>query len=750
LNKNKENNKNIIEFTCQIDREVYNSPDYKIYGVIVDKEKFPNLLYNQYGNVTIVGNIHDLQNGVTYHVKVKEVVHKKRGKQYEVINIKRDKPNNQAETKRFLYEILTHQQAETLLEAYPNIVDKIIKNDLDDVNLNLTKGIKEKTFEVIKRKVIDNFCLVDITEKYGGYGISLSMFKKLYDKYASVEKLEEELKKDPYKSLCGISGVGFTTADKIILSIPNEILEIDFDLKCSKQRMLSCILYLLEENEGEGNTKIEVKSLREQCKKLTPECIEYFVEIIKNNEDIYFDNTTKFISTKKAYETEKYISETIHAMLDSPRVYKFNWEYYNEIDGNKLTEQQLNALKNLCENNISLVSGYAGSGKSFTTQSIIRMLEDNGLTYKLMSPTGKAAKVLSSYTNRIATTIHRGLNYNPSLGWGYNKYNKLECDVIIGDEWGMVDIYLQKRLFEAIDISKTKVIFIQDPAQIPSVSSGNCSDNMIQSGIIPCTTLDKIFRYGEGGLYNVATKVRNGEYYIENESKVVQNFGTNKDYCLINLPQDKLTSGVIDLYEKLLQQGNTINDIMVLTHHNKGNFGSKVINNLIQERINPKENKKWIKHKDGYFVEGDKVLQIVNNYKAKSPYGHETEVMNGNTGIITNVTYNRIIVDFNGELIMYDQEELNQLLLGYVISMHRSQGDSAKIVIILTPDSHTFFITRNLLYTAITRTKQMCYHFTNPKLIKSSLKKSATKDRKTFLRELLLNQDIKGCANNEE
>lgn len=726
-----------IVFDCIVEREIYSSDNYKIYGVLIDEYKYPNITINKYGNVTIVGNFHKLEIGTRYLVTSKEAT-SKYGKQYEVINIKRDIPTSKEETAKFLYEILTFNQADTLLSVYPDIVNKIIEDDLDDVDLEKTKGIKEASFAKIKNKVIENFALVEIIDKYGGNGITISMLKKLYDKYSSVEKVEQELNKNPYKSLCNISGIGFIKADTIIQRLPCELVGKKEDILKSKQRMKACIEYTLAENEKNGNTKMNIINLRKQCIEMTPECINHFVEIIKDDTSIFLHKPTKAVARTKTYNSEVYVANTIKKMLKNPRIYDFDWRVYNEIDGISLTDQQLNVLKNLCENNISLLAGLAGSGKTFTLQALINILDDNNLTYLLMAPTGKAADVLAEYTNKDASTIHRGLGYNPAEGWMYNEDNKLEYDVIIVDETGMADIFLLRRLFEAIDTDKTKILFVQDPAQLPSVGAGNCSDDMIKSNVIPTTVLDKIFRYDEGGLYNVATNIRKGKYYIPKTDKKMVSFGEKKDYILLDIKQDDMVDAIVNLYEKLLTEGNTIDDIMVLSHHNKGEYGSKVLNKKIQDKINPiNDNKKSIRYGNTNYIVGDKVIQIENNYKAKDINGKDMPVYNGNTGIIKNIINKDIIIQFNKNLIVYGEDELKQLLLGYAMSIYKCQGDNSKNVIVITPKAHTFFINRNLLYTAITRTKEKCYHFSNKKLIKSALRKSATNERNTFLKELL-------------
>ena len=204
-------------FKGRIIRCAYNSENYKVYAVDVNREVYPNIKFTKYQTVSITGNLHDLGVGIEYEIKAIEE-NSKYGYGYKVTNIKRDKPNSSEDMYLFLQEILTPQQAKTLYDIYPTIVDKVIKNELDDIDLNKLKGIKEYTFNVIKNKIVENFCLVELVTEFQGL-ISLSMLKKLYEKYTSVQVVKNKLKTDPYKCLCGLARVGFKTADSILLEL---------------------------------------------------------------------------------------------------------------------------------------------------------------------------------------------------------------------------------------------------------------------------------------------------------------------------------------------------------------------------------------------------------------------------------------------------------------------------------------------------------------------------------------------------
>ena len=225
-----------------------------------------------------------------------------------------------------------------------------------------------------------------------------------------------------------------------------------------------------------------------------------------------------------------------------------------------------------------ILNGFAGSGKSATSAMIIKMLEDNNISYTLMAPTGRAAKVLSDYTGKPAATIHRGLGYMPKNRWGYDSECKLPFDVVLVDEFSMIDIFLFLHLCDAIDFSRTKLIVVGDSAQLPSVGPGNLLYDVINSFVIPTVTLNQIFRYAEGGLMKVATDVRNMKPYLYDLSNGMVKFG--KDYTFINANNEQAVKCAIGLYQKLLSQ-YVPEDILVLSAFNKGDCGTIAILSLI-------------------------------------------------------------------------------------------------------------------------------------------------------------------------
>lgn len=741
----------IVDFKCTPERLVYNSDDFKIYGCSVNSFEYPDIQINKYGLVTIKGNLSELNLGVEYIAKAKEVSDNY-GVGYEVINIKRDKPTTIAATRNFLYEILTPNQTDVLLEAYPDIVDRIMNNRLDDIDLSKTKGIKEYTFGVIKNKVIENFKLAEIVEEFRGL-FNLSTVKKLYDKYTSVDKIKEVIREEPYLCLCRLGGIGFKTADSLLLTIDKDgkecqktgkkpILFFGFDLITSYQRAKACVDYLLAENENNGNTYMNIGDLKKQFDTLVPEAKNNLPLILKGDNDIIFDRELLSVCKKQTYETEKYIAERINEGLRVHTKWDCDCSKFQELDGFRLTPEQCKTSQYMCENNIVLLIGYGGSGKSSSTQAFVNMLNHYNKKYLLLAPTGKAAKVLSSFTNEEAMTIHRGLGYMPPSDWCYNEENKFPYDVIIVDEFSMVDIFLFKHLLEAIDFSKTKLLLIGDDAQIPSVGAGNVLYDLIRSQMIPTITLDKVFRYGEGGLSTVATDTRTGTEYLDKSKSGMQVFGNDKSYIFMAIGQENIVPYTVKLYQSLLSKGYSMDDIAVLSAYNVGDYGTMVLNKEIQNAVNPNPDGKIV-FGDTEFRLNDIVMNYVNDYKAIK-YNEEhidekntTFIANGESGRVVKILKNAIVVDYDGTLIYIPKGSMKNIRLAYAISMHKSQGAQYKVVILLTPRAHTFMLNSNLLYVGESRAKKYCYHLGEARTVNLALKKKENFNRKTMLQEFL-------------
>lgn len=744
-------------FKCEIVRCTYNTPDFKIYACMVDKTKYPEIKQNKYQNVSILGELHDLIEGVEYEITATEQI-SKYGVSYKVLNLRRDLPTDTAGTYAFLSEILTENQATVLMENYPDIIQRVKNDDLDDIDLSKLKGIGKKSFEKIKDKIIINYCLMDLVAEFKNV-LSMTMIKKIYDKYSSIEKLKAKLKTEPYTTLTRISGIGFKTADTIVLEMQKEnVIDFGYDVKTSPDRCLSCILYLLEENEKEGHTKTNLAELRANILKIVPACADHFTDVIKS-EDIYYDKEIMDVSLSKTYDLECEIAYTILSNLKNPnKIWDFDIDKYRTVDGFNLSDEQMQILDVVCKNNIAILNGFAGSGKTASTKGLIKMFRDHNKSFVLLSPTGKAAKVLSENTGESASTIHRGLHYIPPNTWTYNAEHKLFTDIVIVDEFSMVDIHLFKRLLDAIDFEYTKLLIIGDNAQLPSVSCGNLLHDFMEANVIPTVTLTKIFRYSEGGLMKAATDMRCCKPYLSKDMKgKMTSFGDNKDYTFIDLPSDLIPQNAVALYKKLMDKGLDTEDIQVLTAKNISDCGTIVLNNMIQRVANSNYGSEVnMKIGDTTYYEGDLILQKVNNYDAELDIKHLSEeeieeyeyndatptafIANGETGVIREVYKTYVVIEFDGIFVKYYRNDMNMVGLGYCTTIHKSQGSSIKNVILCSPQSHIFMLNSNLLYVGLTRMKERCYHLGTLQSVNQATKKKANLSRNTFMQQLLTNK----------
>lgn len=749
----------IIEFKATPVKCLYNSENFKIYGCTVDSFKYPDVKINSYNNATIKGDIQELNLDCEYTIKGEEL-QDKYGISYKVINIKSDKPTTIESSRAFLSEILTYQQAQTLLSVYPDIIDRIINNRLSDIDLNKTKGIKEATFTKIKAKVIENFKLSELVEEFSGV-FSFSIIKKLYQTYPSVEKIRENLRKQPYKCLCRLGGVGFKTADELLLKVDTAskeriqnnqkpIIDFGFDLVSSYQRIEACALYILDENENEGNTYMDAKAFIKTCSDYVPEAKSHLATILKssvNSEDseIYCDIKHSCVSKAKTYYVEKAIANILSNAIKTKNIWdisNIDIEKYRQLDENTvLTDEQMQTIYNVCKNSVTILQGFAGTGKSSSVLALINLLKTLNKSSILLAPTGRASKILQKYTNHPASTIHRGLHFIPPNEWGYNEKSKLMEDIVILDETSMVDVYLFKHLLDAIDFTRTKLLIIGDNAQIPSVSCGNVLHDLINSEVIPTVYLTKVFRYGKGGLSTVATDIRESKMTFGNVPNI-QAIGEDKSCEFIPLVPERAVDKIIQIYQNLLSKGVSLKDIMLVVAQNKGKYGTQAINNQIQKVINPNSSQ-VITSGDTEYRIGDPIIQCVNDYKSQI-YSEEgmsddkvTFISNGGIGIIFKIMYSGIVVDFDDYRIYIPKEKFGNIKLAYAISIHKSQGGQARYVISFIPNTHTFMLNSNLLYVAVTRAKEKCYIISDLLTYSRAIKKKENFTRKTWLKDLL-------------
>lgn len=717
----------MVEFRGRVEKDIYVTPDFSIYAIEVtdgrDKVKL-----NQYGNVTILGNLPILDFNTEYIIKGTEDWNAQyKNFQYKVKKIYPMIPKGVDETEYFLRKVLTPLQAQEVIKHYPNIIDLVMNGKEKEINTDKLYNIGKKRIKSVYKKIKEHYVYMELYNEFSDFDLSTNVIEQMYEKHGSAEKVIEWFYNNPYQSLCSLDRVGFKRADKMILkAMPDKINSYD--------RCINCVIYIVEQDELNGNTVMSLSAIKKELSKMAPETIDHLNAVV---EDEVFIKVGNFIGKKETFEIEKYIAKTLIGVINDNNT---EWTYdLDRLDGS-LTGEQTQAVSNVLKHNISVLAGYAGSGKTHTTKTIVNILDELRLKYLLSSPTGKASKILSTYTDREATTIHRMLGYKNG-GFEYNEKNKLYADLIIIDEFSMVDIDLFTAVLKAIDFSRTKLLLILDPAQIPSIGAGNIGYDIIQSKLVPVTTLTKIFRYGEGGLMNVATNVRNGSKYFDNLKDGYNPFGANKDYVFAKYTQESAIPQIIKLYKGMLDKGKDYRDIVITMAMNKGDYGTIAINEKIQTMLlkmggylSPSNPIKY--GKQTYYI-GDRVMQTKNNYTTENTDGIKTPIFNGNIGIIKEYDGKYIIIDFDGEMIVYTRDMLNDVSLAYAINFYKMQGSQSPYVIVFTPKAHTYMMNRNLLYTALTRTSKQCFHFGTERITMIALKKSITFQRNTLLTKLM-------------
>ena len=474
-------------------------------------------------------------------------------------------------------------------------------------------------------------------------------------------------------------------------------------------------------------------------------------------DDAALDDELETVSLVTTYKKELRILEKLKEGVAANIDWKYEGGLVTTVDGQELTEEQIQTQKEILENNIVLLTGSAGSGKSFSMKAMIKMLDNANKSYILLSPTAKAAKVLSSATERSASTIHRGLGVVPfgngSYHFLHNEANPLLFDLVIVDEFSMVDTDLFYNLLKAIDFEHTKLLLIFDPAQLASVGPGNISYDMVSSGLFKTVALNKIFRYSEGGLITVATDTRNCKRFLPNSARYeTTKFG--KSFVFVPEDNESVVDCAVQLYATLLNRGNTFDDTILLSAQNKGPQGTVCINEKIQNQINPQPEEQRItfgaEDNQVEYRLDDIIIQTMNDYNSivcdengnydEDENGEPKNTMliaNGETGRIVKVDKGFVVIKYGDYFIYRDKMQLMRTQLGYAISCHRSQGSGYKNVIIVAPSSHTWQLNSNLLYVGFTRAKEHCWCLGDADAVNRAVGKKMEVKRMTNLSILL-------------
>ena len=668
--------------------------------------------------ITCVGIFHGVSEGECLELSGEYTTHPSYGRQFKAASFQVKPPEDMVSVERYLasgaIKGIGAALAARIVRKFREDTIRIIEEEPE--RLAEVKGISQRKAMEIAEQAEGKRELRQAMIFLQQYGISQTLAAKIYKAYG--QELYGILQENPYRLADDIQGVGFRIADEIASRIG---IHTDSDF-----RIRSGILYTLVQASSEGHTCLPAELLAQRASELlgvAPEHIEkhYMDLAIAGKLMIKEGEGRHSIFAAPYYYMEVNTASMLKGLdvsydVPEPEI-RARIQRIEQDTGMVLDGLQAEAVKEAVTNGLMVITGGPGTGKTTTINTIIRYFELEGMDIFLGAPTGRAAKRMSETTGFEARTIHRMLELNGgaegNVGFERNEKNPLETDVIIIDEMSMVDISLMHALLKAV-AAGTRLILVGDVNQLPSVGPGSVLKDMIESGQFHVVRLNKIFRQAaQSDIIVNAHKINRGENVsLDNKS---MDF-----FFLKRFDANVIISIVIQLIQQKLPKFVDAEpfDIQVLTPMRKGLLGVERLNGILQQYLNPPgQGKAEREHGDIVFREGDKVMQVKNNYQLeweiRSKYGLVIDkgmgIFNGDTGIIKSISaYQEIMsVEFDeGRTVEYSFKQLDELELAYAITIHKSQGSEYPAVVIPLLTGPRMLMNRNLLYTAVTRAKK--------------------------------------------
>lgn len=707
---------------------------------------------------TAVGVLPHVKEGQNLKITGSWVNHSQFGKQFKVEECEEILPTSKDGIEKYLSSGIIQGigpvTAKKIVNKFGEDTLNILDNNIE--RLKEIEGIGKKKLETIIESYREQRELKNITIFLQTHGLSVNQCLKIYKKYGASSV--DTVKNNPYILCDEISGIGFKTSDKIARSLG---IEID-----SPFRIQSGIRYVINEFCANGHTFMPKDELIKEASNVLTVSGDIIEENIKNaalDRKIKLEkvNDKEGVFTIPNYYCELGITNRILTLaISNFQDISVDVEHlilqFEKKNNITFAESQKDAIISAFQNGIEIITGGPGTGKTTIIKCIIEIFETCGLKVLLGAPTGRAAKRMSESTGKEATTIHRMLDMGvfekeESVFVTNAEEHSLEADVVIIDEASMIDITLMNALLKSIKVG-TRLIIVGDVDQLPSVGAGNVLNDFIESGFTKVVCLKEIFRQGKESMIVVnAHKINKGEMPKLNEK------GT--DFFFIrNDIQEGILNTIIDLINTRLPKFNSnwdkLKSIQVLVPMKKGVLGVTNLNERIQNVLNPKAPyKKEKEFRSMVFREGDKVMQIKNNYSLKwtriaGKGEHEgLGVFNGDMGFIESIDLEgkKLSIIFDDERrVIYDFMYLDELDLAYAITIHKSQGSEFPVVIIPAYMGAPLLMNRNLLYTGITRAKEMVVVVGIPKALKYMVDNTRSMERYSSL-----NWRIKEVISNE-
>lgn len=729
----------MITIEGYVNKIIYHNKEnnYFILSIFLNKEY--EFIDNDY--ISVVGTFDNIEfkEEDLYEFKGNIVSHKKYGNQLSAITaeivIKKNKEHIINYLSSSTFKGVGKKTAEIIVnELGVDCLEKIYENK---DNLFKIKSINNKRKEIIYNAIISNKHTQDIILKLTEYNINPNLITKIYSKYKS--KTLEIINNNPYYLIDDIKGISFNTVDKIA-----EKIGVNYN---DKERIAAGIVYTLsiycysnghtymkKNNLLYNSFNILYNSRKEQINK--EDIIDALTYCIEENK-LYAVDDNIFLT--EIFTAEFNIFNNIENRLNEIENHKINNDIFNthlkEIEKElniKYDISQIEAIKNSINEKFSIITGGPGTGKTTIILAIIKMFQKtNNYSHKdlineetkiitLCAPTGKAAKRMTESTGFLSTTIHK------AIGWSNEDENMNEfisdryinSKIVIIDEASMIDVFLMNNLLKIIN-KNSKIIIVGDDNQLPSIAPGNVLNDLIKSKKIPTISLNKIFRQkNESSIINLSHSIKNNI-----NIDILENY---KDREFLITEKIDIIETINKIYKQLLNITKK-DKIQILAPIYKTNYGINAINKSIQENFN--DSNIFIEYGENIFKINDRVMQLINR--------PENNIFNGDIGIIHDIykedNIYKIVINFDENLITYEKQELNQITLSYACSIHKSQGSEFDYVIIPLIDNYNFMLNKNLVYTAITRTRKKLFLCGNPNVFYSSIDANNILVRDSFL-----------------
>ncbi|WP_075074028.1 SF1B family DNA helicase RecD2 [Longilinea arvoryzae] len=686
----------------------------------------------QNGEITVVGNLLGMNVGESVNLHGLWTLHPQYGRQFEVRYFTIEAPTTLDGIRRYLGSGLIRGVGSSTAALIVNAFGLESLKVLDETPERLRElpGVGKKRAAQILAGWEEQRQIKAIMFFLQSQGVSASLAGKIYKAYG--DAAIGIVRANPYQLMTDIYGIGFKTADQIArqTGVPTN----------SAQRIRAGLLYALDTLSNAGHCFALREQLTAETARLLdlePALCQAQIQALLDRDELVQDGDALYL--KSLYQAESRVAWQLARLAGTPadRLSNFASADWSAIDAAMdeyssihLSQEQKNAVRMALMQKVSIITGGPGTGKSTITRNIIELALAARLSVLLAAPTGRAAKRLSETTGLEARTIHRLLEYTPAAGnqFSRNAQNPLDADLIIVDEMSMVDIALMRHLVDAIG-EGTHLVLVGDVDQLPSVGPGNVLRDCIHSGVLPVSRLTTIYRQADDSYIIVnAHHINQGE--APEFSKKSSDF-----FLFAEEDPKKAADWVIDLVSERIAKNfgfDANRDIQVLTPMHRGEAGVTELNQRLQATLNPPAARKIeLKHGARVFREGDRVMQIHNDY--------DRQVFNGDIGQLQKIDLvgPTLSVNFDGRLVDYDQTQLDDLLHAYAISIHKAQGSEFPVVVIPILMQHYMMLQRNLLYTAVTRARKLVVLVGSRNAIATAVNNQRVRQRNTRLTERL-------------